>query len=175
MRLMLRILLACSMLIACAAGTPAKAPEAESEPESTTPEKTPRDEAPASEVAPEKSSEASAKPASSEDVRDVLQLVIDDEALAPYLHLDRPDRFPLRVSGSVLPQGIELTKATKPVVIVPQAEAEKKPTIVFTEIQVAGDDASVRYRYDVEKVRGSSTLKRRDGHWVLLRSRVSEH
>lgn len=171
---MLRTLLACSMLIACAAGTPAKSPEAESEPEAAAPEKTPEGEASGGEAAPEKSSNAGAPAASNEDVRDVLQLVIDDDALAPYLHLDRPDRFPLRVAGTVLPQGIELTKATKPVVVVAPAEAEKKPTIVFTEIQVSGDDASVRYRYDVEKVRGSSTLKRRDGHWVLVRSRVSE-
>jgi hypothetical protein len=74
-----------------------------------------------------------------------------------------------------LPQGIELTKATKPVVIVAEGDVDKKPVIVFTELKIAGDDASVRYRYDVEKVRGSSTLKRRDKQWVLVRSRVTEH
>ncbi|HET9934683.1 MAG TPA: hypothetical protein VFQ35_28455 [Polyangiaceae bacterium] len=171
---MLRILFASSLLIACATGAPAKSPEAESEPESAVQEKTPGGESSSSDAPAEKASESASKPASNDDVKEVLQLVIDDEALGPYLHLDRPDRFPVRVAGSALPQGIELTKATKPVVIVPESEAEKKPTIVFTEIQVGGDDASVRYRYDVEKVRGSSTLKRRDGHWVLVRSRVSE-
>ena len=92
-----------------------------------------------------------------------------------HLHLDKPDRFPFRVAGSDLPQGIELTKATKPVVIVADPASEKKPVLVFTEIKVEGDEASVRYRYDVEKVRGASSLKKRDGHWVLTRSRVTEH
>jgi hypothetical protein len=47
--------------------------------------------------------------------------------------------------------------------------------LVFTEVKIDGDQASVRYRYDVEKVRGTASLKRVDGHWVLKRSSVSEH
>ena len=163
-------------VLACGSG-PAKSPEgAPSEEEASS----------AGAAAPDSEPEASEKPAaakekepsgpaSNQDVQTVVQLVIDDEALQPYLHLDKPDRFPFRVAGSDLPQGIELTKATKPVVIVADPASEKKPVLVFTEIKVEGDEASVRYRYDVEKVRGSSTLKRREGHWVLTRSRVTEH
>lgn len=116
-----------------------------------------------------------AGPATHEDVQAVLQLVIDDEALEPYLHLDRAERFPLRVAGKDLPADLELVKATKPVIWVADASSEKKPVLVFTEVTVDGDEASVRYRYDVEKIHGSASLRRRDGHWLLARSRVTEH
>jgi hypothetical protein len=107
-------------------------------------------------------------------VQEVLQLVIDDEALTPYLHLEQPDRFPLRVATRNLPKGIELVKATKPVVLVDDPEADKKPTLAFMEVDVKKDTASVRYRYDVEGVRGACTLERRDGRWNLKKSRVAE-
>jgi hypothetical protein len=162
-------------LLACGSAAPAKSPDDASE---ETPVKDPAPaadaEAPAAEKAPEKAKESSG-PTSNQDVQTVLQLVIDDEALEPYLHLDKPDRFPFRVGGSDLPQGLELTKATKPVVFVADPASEKKPVLVFTEIKIDGDEASVRYRYDVEKVRGSSSLKRRDGRWVLIRSRLTEY
>lgn len=114
------------------------------------------------------------EPASVDDIREVLQLVIDDEALTPYLHLEQPERFPLRVSTRNLPPGIELEKATKPVILVDKPEAEKKPVLVFTEVDVQKNSASVRYRYDVEGIRGACTLERRDGRWILKKSRVAE-
>jgi hypothetical protein len=73
-----------------------------------------------------------------------------------------------------LPPGIELEKATKPVILVDKPEAEKKPVLVFTEVDVQKDSASVRYRYDVEGIRGACTLERRDGRWVLKKSRIAE-
>lgn len=170
---MYRVLFACSIALGCAGGPAPKSPEPTPEAEATNEPAATKPAEATSE--PAKHAQSDAAPATNEDVQAVLQLVIDDDALGPYLHLDRPDRFPLRVSGRELPQGIELSKATKPVLIVPEGETDKKPTIVFTDIEISGDDASVRYRYDVEKVRGASTLKRRDGHWVLIRSRVSEH
>ena len=119
-------------------------------------------------------SDAAPSEAPLSDVQEVLQLVIDDEALNPYLHLEQPDRFPLRVATRNLPKGIELVKASKPVVLVDDPEADKKPTLVFMEVDVKKDTASVRYRYDVEGVRGACTLERRDGRWNLKKSRVAE-
>jgi hypothetical protein len=162
-------------LLACGPGAPAKSPDDASQ-EAPAKDQAPAadTDTPAAEKGPEKAKESSG-PASNQDVQTVLQLVIDDEALEPYLHLDKPDRFPFRVGGSDLPQGLELTKATKPVVFVADPASEKKPVLVFTEVKIDGDEASVRYRYDVEKVRGSSSLKRRDGRWVLIRSRLTEY
>ncbi len=165
--------LAC-LVLGCAESGPVKSPDAEASeaaPAASSTEPAASDaEAPA-----EPAAAVPSAPATREEVQAVLQLVIDDEALSSYLHLEQPDRFPLRVAGKDIPEGLELVKATKPVIVVADAAAEKKPLLLFTEIQVSGDEASVRYRYDVEKVRGASTLRKRDGHWVLSRSRVSEH
>jgi hypothetical protein len=152
---------------------------------------TPEPAEPTSEAAPDAESEPAAPEASSNkaseaatpsseantdvaQVQEVLQLVLDDEALNPYLHLEQPDRFPLRVATRNLPPGIELIKATKPVVLIDHPDAEKKPVLVFMEVDVKKDTASVRYRYDVEGIRGACTLERRDGRWILKKSRVTE-
>jgi hypothetical protein len=128
------------------------------------------------ELAAAQESPASAAPASPTDLRDVLQAVIDDDALTPYLHLEQPNRFPLRVSGHDLPKDVQLTKATKPVVLVDDPTREpKKPVLVFIEIEIKGDEASVRYKYDVEKVRGFATLNKPYGRWAIKQSRVAEH
>ncbi|MGC4093550.1 MAG: hypothetical protein QM756_37760 [Polyangiaceae bacterium] len=162
------------LLLACAESAPPKTADAEDASASASQSETPAAKPEAEPASAPAASEASG-PAAPEDVQAVLQLVLDDDALTPYLHLDRPDRFPVRISGPDLGSGIELTKATKPVVVVPQGENDKKPTIAFTEVKITGDEASVRFRYDVEGVRGSASLKRRDKQWVLVRSRVSEH
>jgi len=161
----------------CGGSAPPKSPSAADAPTSGAEEAAPqsREGGDGAASGADRAAEASTGAASSADVQAVLQLVLDDDALGPYLHLERPDRFPLRVAGRDLPQGIELTKATKPVVIVADADGDKKPLIVFTEINVASNEASVRFRYDVEKVRGSASLERRDKQWVLVRSRVTEH
>jgi hypothetical protein len=119
---------------------------------------------------------ASPGPASSDDLREVLQAVIDDEALTPYLHLERPNRFPLRISGRDVHQSLQLTKATKPVVIVDDPKGDpKKPVLVFTEIEIKGSEATVSYKYDVEGVRGYATLNKPYGRWSIKQSRVAEH
>lgn len=168
-------LLCIGLLISgCAAGAPAKTPES-SAPVETAASAEPSPAEPAQASPADDKPHAGQAGVSVEDAQAVLQLVLDDDALGPYLHLDRRERFPLRVAARDLPAGIELTKATKPVVLVPDAEIDKRPIIVFSELRIEGDEASVRYRYDVEKVRGSASLQRRDGHWVLIRSRLSEH
>jgi hypothetical protein len=102
-----------------------------------------------------------------------LQAVIDDEALEPYLHLDKPGRFPLVVAGSGVPEG--LTKSSQPVKMGSESDGKDKAVLVFTEISVSGNQATVRYRYDVEGVKGSCTLVKKDGRWEIKNSRVTQH
>ena len=119
---------------------------------------------------------ASSGPASADDLRELLQAVIDDDALTPYLRLTQPGRFPLRVSGRDLPKDIQLTKMSKPVVLVDDPSREpKKPVLVITEIEIKGGEAVVRYKYDIEGVRGTATLNKPYGHWAIKQSRVAEH
>lgn len=109
---------------------------------------------------------------STEDLKTVLQLVLDDEELGPYLKLEEPGRFPLQVAGD-LPSGVELVKATKPVKIVTGPKDANDPVLVFTSIDVGPKGGTVRYRYDVERVRGSAFVKKVEGRWELSRSRIS--
>ncbi|HEY3237061.1 MAG TPA: hypothetical protein VGJ84_20245 [Polyangiaceae bacterium] len=109
------------------------------------------------------------------DVQSILQLVIDDEALDPYLHLGQPGRFPLAIAGPDVPQGLELLKATKPVDIVNQSESGKRAVLVFTKVSVTGNRAVVTYRYDVEKIKGTCNLTKNEGRWELTNSRITAH
>jgi hypothetical protein len=112
---------------------------------------------------------------SQDDTTAVLELVVNDPELDPYLKLGEPGRFPLKISGSSLPSGLKLVKATEPVQIVSGPKDKKDPVLVFTEIEVSAKKASVRYRYDIEGIRGSANLEKGDYGWELKNSRVVEN
>ena len=129
----------------------------------------PADNAPASDKS------ASSAPASDADVAAILQLVVDDPELDNYLHLGTAGRFPLQIAGEKLPSGLKLVKATEPVKIVDGPKSKKDAVLVLTEIDVQGDKATVRYRYDVEGIRATVTLARVAHGWELKNSRLVEH
>jgi hypothetical protein len=114
-------------------------------------------------------------PASDEDVSAILQLVVDDPELDNHLHLGQAGRFPLQLAGERLPSGLKLVKATEPVKIVDAPKSKKDAVLVITEIDVQGDKATVRYRYDIENIRATVTLAKSSGHWELKNSRLVEH
>lgn len=114
-------------------------------------------------------------PATPEDIQAILQIVIADEALDPYLRLEEPGRFPLQISGGDIPSGIELMKNTEPVKVVPPPAKKEDPVLVFTSIDADSKQARVKYRWDIEGVRGSATVKKLDGRWQLSSSRVTEY
>ena len=179
------------ILLALACGgpaLPAASPDAPGEEgDAKAPASAAGDEAPSKPDAPEAADKgASSAPASDDDVTAILQLVVDDPELDVYLHTGDPGRFPLKISGDKLPSGLKLVKATKPVEIVDGPKSKKDAVLVITEIDVQGDKATVRYRYDIEGIRGNVTLARtphtkRAGaaadtpHWELKNSRVVEH
>jgi hypothetical protein len=118
---------------------------------------------------------ASNAPASDEDVTAILQLVVNDPELDNYLHLGEPGRFPLQLAGERLPSGLKLIKSTEPVKIVDGPKSKKDAVLVVTEIDVQGDRATVRYRYDIESIRGNVTLAKAAHGWELKNSRLVEH
>ena len=125
--------------------------------------------------APASDKPAAGAPASEQDIAAILQLVVDDPELDRYLHLGEPGRFPLQVSGERLPSGLKLIKATEPVKIVDGPKSKKDAVLVVTEIDVQGDRATVRYRYDIESIRGNVTLAKSAHGWELKNSRLVEH
>ena len=174
------IVFGCLLLVACGSSKPADSADDAADSQADVAET----EGAADMATADESSEpaAEAEPqsapvaASDADLKTILQLVLDDDALQPYLHLEEPDRMPLKVHGEMLPSGLELTMARKPVQYVDAtvAEDKKKAVLVFTAIEVQGDKANIAYRYDVEKVRGSATVVKSDGAWTLHKSRISE-
>jgi hypothetical protein len=167
------------ILLAWACGGPA-APAASPEAPRETSEEKAASSDPEAEPAKAESSAAidkpvSSAPASDADVGAILQLVVDDPELDNYLHLGQPGRFPLQLAGEKLPSGLKLVKATEPVKIVDGPKSRKDAVLVVTEIDVQGDKATVRYRYDVENIRATVTLARAAHGWELKNSRLVEH
>jgi hypothetical protein len=148
---------------------PADAPEGAKAPSADAEAPADKSDAPASEKP------AAGAPASEQDVAVILQLVVDDPELDRYLHLGEPGRFPLQLSGERLPSGLKLVKATEPVKIVDGPKSKKDAVLVVTEIDVQGERATVRYRYDVESIRGNVTLAKTPHGWELKNSRLVEH
>jgi hypothetical protein len=119
---------------------------------------------------------AAAQPSGpADDTLAVLQLAIDDPELDPYLKLGEPGRFPLKVSGTSVPSGAQLTKSAKPVEVVGPPAKKTDPVLVITGVEISGATATVSYRYDVEGLRGTAYLKKGTRGWELSRSRIVEH
>lgn len=114
-------------------------------------------------------------PASGDDVSAILQLVVDDPELDAHLRLGEPGRFPLKIAGDKLPSGLKLVKATEPVQLSEPPKSKKDAVLVFTEIDIQGDKATVRYRYDIEGIRATVTLAKTPHGWELKNSRLVEH
>jgi len=168
-----------ALVLACGGpGAPAESPEA---PAADAPADKPSGEGEGAVTAPDKADAPSADkpaagaPVSDEEVTTILQLVINDPELDQYLHLGEPGRFPLQLSGERLPSGLKLVKATEPVKVVDGPKSKKDAVLVITEIDVQGERASVRYRYDIEGIRGNVSLTKKAHGWELKNSRLVEH
>ena len=121
------------------------------------------------------SSGSSSTGTSTDELKTVMQLVIEDAELDKYLHLEEPGRFPLKIAGKELPSGIALTKAGQPVKVVDGEPAKKDAVLVITKIEIAAPDATVGYRFDIEGVVGTAHLKKASYGWELKSSRIVEH
>lgn len=130
----------------------------------------PADEDPADDAPPAAETAAAASP---EDMKKILQLVIDEEELNKFLHLEEPGRFPLKISGEI-PSGVELVKSTKPVEIVDGPKDKKDAVLVITGIEATAKQATVKIRWDVEGVRGTVYLKKQNYGWEVSSSRFTE-
>ena len=168
-------------LISCGGAATPKA-EAPGEPtlqktsnDDTTERPAPPDSMPASEAKETKSDETSKGGSTEDELKTVLQLVIEDAELDKYLRLTEPGRFPLKMAGKDLPSGIALTKNGQPVKVVAGEPAKKDAVLVITKIEISPSDATVGYRFDIEGAVGTAFLKKAQWGWELKSSRIVEH
>ncbi len=117
-----------------------------------------------------------ASPATPEDFRQALQVVIQDDALLSQLNLEEPGRFPLKIAGEEIQSDIELTAHTESVEVVsPPENPEEEAVLVFSKIDLNGEKGTFKYKYEIEGVRGTTRVIKTDGRWVLKSSRVSQY
>ncbi len=115
------------------------------------------------------------KGASEDELKTVLQLVIEDAELDKYLKLTEPGRFPLKMQGKDVPSGIALMKSGQPVKMFDGEPTKKDAVLVITNIEIAPPQATVGYRYDAEGIIGTAHLKKASYGWELKSSRIVEH
>lgn len=170
---------ALAFLVGCGSATPAPhavndeakpaEPAASTEPEGAaggTGESAPADSA------KETPKEAEPETLSPADLATVLQAVLNDPELDGYLHLEKAGRSPVKLSGPDLPKDLKLVKGKHPVTVVDGPKSEKDPVVVLTRIGLEGTIATVAYRYDVEKIRGTTRIKNGKSGWELMSSRI---
>ena len=118
--------------------------------------------------------QAPAAELSEDDVAKAIEQVLSDPDLDQYLHLNKPGRLPVKVSGPGVPSKLRVVKGSYEVKVVDAPASEKDPVLVFTKIERDGDSVRLRYRYDVEGIRGSAVVFKKDGGWRLGANRVIE-
>ncbi len=136
---------------------------------------TPNEETSTAQSGSESDPSGAAEPASRDDLKEALQVVIQDEALLNELKLGEPGRFPLKISGSSLESGLQLQAHSEAVEVVDAPQDPKtEPVLVFTDIDMNGKQGTFKYRYEVEGVRGTTyVFKNAAGVWELKSSRVT--
>jgi hypothetical protein len=121
-----------------------------------------------------KSEESGGGEITPKEMQTVLQLFVGDEELNRALHLDKPGRFPLKMSGKDLPSNTEVTNGNHPVSIVGEPKSDKDPVLVVTKIETEPKSVTIGFEYAVEKIRGTAHYKKTSFGWELASIRTVE-
>ena len=98
--------------------------------------------------------------------------MLDDPELDRHMQAGKPGRTPVQLSGPDLPSDLKLMKGGYPVKIVDAPKSNKDPVLVINRLEFDGNIATIAYRYDVEKIRGTTRIKRGSAGWELMSSRI---
>jgi hypothetical protein len=105
--------------------------------------------------------------------RAVLKLIIDDAALAPYLHPEVAGRVPLAVSDHLLEPGVTPSKFGQPVRIADDRHVGTQAYLRILTFEVDGSRAKLVVEYRVEGVRVEFELRRNSiGWWSVADAKV---
>jgi len=105
--------------------------------------------------------------------RPVLKLIVEDPALAPYLHPEVAGRVPLVVSDRLLEPGVTPSKFGQPLQIVPDREVGTRPHLQILSFEVHGSRAKAVVEYRVERVQAVFDLRRdAKGWWTVVDAKV---
>src|SRR5262245_42407203 len=107
-------------------------------------------------------------PTSKDELRQLVQMTIDLDALDKYYHSELPGRKPLCiVKNNVINSDLTLKKFGQPVRFLPAAEAKKTGAacIEFSKIEIQDDAATVEFAYVIEGIRGTAKFRKTGGAW----------
>jgi hypothetical protein len=107
--------------------------------------------------------------------RPVLKLIVDDPALAPYLHPEVVGRVPLIVSDHLLEPGVTPSKFGQPLRIVHDRDVGTQPHLRVLSFEVDGSQAKAVVEYRVEGVQAVFDLRQSKGWWTVVGAKVTEH
>jgi len=112
----------------------------------------------------------------SSDLQQIIQLIIDSDKLAPYYHeKEIADRKPLKIVENKWLKNakLSLTKFNSEVEFISD-EKKGLAYLVFDEIKINAENASVRFRYPIEGIRGDAVLEKHDDKWILKKISIVE-
>lgn len=112
------------------------------------------------------------------ELADIVQLVIDLPALQKYYHVDdAPNRKPLFIlKNDLIAAEPQLSKFNEPVKFATcdQLKATSQPYLEFIKLETKGDVAAVVFRYRVEGIEGRLTLDRQGDTWQVREQQLVE-
>lgn len=109
------------------------------------------------------------------DANAVLQLLLNSPQLSQYYHFDvRPQRKPLRVHNQT-PTKLMSNEVTADGQLIKLVQKPDKQTLEITEFVVENDLAKTTFRYKVEGIRGTSTLRKIAGAWQIDSIHIEEN
>jgi|GEM_PF-3414005 len=112
---------------------------------------------------------------SADDVRAVLQLLLNAPQLAQYYHFDvRPQRKPLHINNQTSTT-INLEGITAVGEAVKIVQGQDQNALEITKLLVDNNHAKTAFAFRVEGVIGSANFSKRQGIWYLDVINVAEH
>lgn len=113
---------------------------------------------------------------SSKDSLAVVQRAIEIPQLETYFHQDLPNRKPLiLLQNRLLPKEAGLYKFDIDIVVLTRTELTNPAYLEVVGLEIAGDSAVVKLRYDIEGVECIASLKKVDGNWSIKKHLLYEY
>ncbi len=114
-----------------------------------------------------------------EEIQTVVQMCIDLEDFQAYYHEDEIEgRKPLIIyHDGMVPSDLTLIKFGEPVQFMTKEEIffyNKQAYLDFDKFEISPTRADIEFRYDIEGLTISLTLKKVDGNWTIKRRKLIE-
>ena len=102
------------------------------------------------------------------------ELVLRDEAVREYFHLEVPGNQPILVSDQFQHPDLERLALGYPIKLVPSDSAEASRAFQFTKVKHSEDHATIEFSYPPEGLRGRFKFLRNADGWSVSARKLWE-